>query len=110
MNKDNQPICETDEFGNKRWYLNGQYHREDGPAVEYSNGDKEWFLNDQYHREDGPAIELTDGTKCWYIHDQRHRVDGPATEYANGKKYWYYQGEYIKCSSQEEFEKIINLK
>ena len=29
------------------WYLNGQYHREDGPAVEYANGDKEWYLNDE---------------------------------------------------------------
>ena len=27
------------------WYLNGKLHREDGPAVERSNGDKEWWLN-----------------------------------------------------------------
>ena len=31
--------------GDKRWYLNGNYHREDGPAVEYPNGYKEWYLN-----------------------------------------------------------------
>jgi hypothetical protein len=24
------------------WFLNGKRHREDGPAVECSNGDKEW--------------------------------------------------------------------
>ena len=24
---------------------NNQRHREDGPAIEYSNGDKEWYLN-----------------------------------------------------------------
>ena len=33
--------------GYEAWYLNGQRHREDGPAVEYANGDKEWYLNGQ---------------------------------------------------------------
>ena len=31
--------------GIKEWFLNGKYHREDGPAVEYADGDKYWFLN-----------------------------------------------------------------
>jgi hypothetical protein len=26
-------------------YKNGREHRENGPAVEYSDGDKRWFLN-----------------------------------------------------------------
>jgi hypothetical protein len=29
----------------KRWYLNDQLHREDGPAVEWHDGYKYWFLN-----------------------------------------------------------------
>ena len=37
--------------------LNGKLHREDGPAIEDSDGDKYWYLNDKLHREDGPAIE-----------------------------------------------------
>ena len=38
--------------GNKYWFLNGQFHREDGPAVEYSGGFKRWYLNDRkYSRE-----------------------------------------------------------
>ncbi len=32
-------------------------HREDGPAVEYSNGEKEWYFNGLLHRVDGPALE-----------------------------------------------------
>ena len=36
-------ICDN---GDKYWFLNGKFHREDGPAVEYANGDKTWFLND----------------------------------------------------------------
>ena len=50
------------------WYnLNGQLHREDGPAVEYAVGTKYWYINGQYHREDGPAIEDASGGKSWYI-------------------------------------------
>jgi len=33
------------EDGNKHWYLNGELHREDGPAIEFANGDKKWYLN-----------------------------------------------------------------
>ena len=43
----NEPICETDGNGDKRWYLNGNFHRTDGPAVEYSDGTKYWFLNNE---------------------------------------------------------------
>ena len=52
------------------WYLNGQLHREDGPAIEYKDGYKAWYLNDNRHREDGPAIEFSDGCKEWYINDK----------------------------------------
>jgi len=53
------------------WYnLDGQLHREDGPAVEYVKGDKYWRINGQYHREDRPAIEYVDGSKEWYINGQ----------------------------------------
>ena len=57
------------EVGVKVWYLNGNRHREDGPAIEYWDGSKYWFLNDERHREDGPAIEHFDGTKVWYLNN-----------------------------------------
>ena len=53
--------------GDKFWYLNGNVHREDGPAIEWSSGSKEWWLMGKRHREDGPAIELPDGDKAWYL-------------------------------------------
>jgi len=53
--------------GTKYWYLNGNIHREDGPAIEYANGAKQWFLNGKLHREDGPAIERSDGSKEWWL-------------------------------------------
>ena len=43
-------------------------HREDGPAVEWSNGSKEWYINGKLHREDGPAMESSSGFHdSWYI-------------------------------------------
>ena len=57
--------------GDKEWYLNGQLHREDGPAIEWANGDKYWYLNGKYHREDGPAVERTNGDKDWYLNGKR---------------------------------------
>lgn len=45
------------------------------------------------HREDGPAIEYSDGGKAWYMNGKLHRDNGPAVEYANGEKSWYYRGQ-----------------
>jgi hypothetical protein len=56
--------------GDKCWYLNGERHREDGPASEYASGAKSWLLKGGYHREDGPAIECGDGSKFWYLNDE----------------------------------------
>ena len=87
-------------YGNKRWYLNGKPHREDGPAIEYVRGDKYWFINGVRHRVDGPAIEYADGSKSWYLNGKRHREDGPAVEYADGCKFWWINGESL---TEEEF-------
>lgn len=57
---------------------------------------------DQYHRLDGPAVEWYDGDKAWYIDGKRHRLDGPAVEYANENKYWFINGQSL---TEEEFNK-----
>ena len=54
-------------YGRKYWYLNGKLHREDGPAIEHSDGSKYWCLNGELHREDGPAIEDSNGCGSWYL-------------------------------------------
>ena len=61
-----------DKYGTVRWYKDGQFHREDGPAVEWNSGTKSWYLNDKLHREDGPAIEWSDGRKEWWLNDIQH--------------------------------------
>jgi (2Fe-2S) ferredoxin len=90
-----QPELKIDANGTKCWYLNGKYHREDGPAVEDSNGTKGWFLNGKLHREDGPTIEYPDGSKFWYLNGEYHCEDGPAVEYPDGSKFWYLNGKSV---------------
>jgi len=51
--------------------INGKFHREDGPAIEWSNGDKEWFKNGKRHREDGPAVEWFNEDKEWWLNGER---------------------------------------
>jgi hypothetical protein len=38
---------------------------------EYSSGDKYYFRNGGFHREDGPAVSHSDGTKDWYLNGIR---------------------------------------
>ncbi len=84
------------------WYFNGKYHRENGPAIEWTNGTKEWFINGKRHREDGPAIEYPNEDKYWLINGKLHRIDGPAVEYADGNKEWWINEEAL---TEEEFNK-----
>lgn len=84
--------------------------------------DREEHYNnkDQLHREDGPAIEMSNGNKYWYFEGKRHRADGPAIEYApdssgNGNKHWYLNGvemteeEFLAARKLSEFTEHINI-
>ncbi len=63
---------EIDEYGTKRYYKNDEYHREDGPAVEWTDGYKAWYFNGKLHREDGTAIEYVNGDKAWFLDDEEY--------------------------------------
>ena len=67
-------IVKVGENG-RSWYLNGELHREDGPAVEYANGNRRWYLNGHLHREDGPAVEYANGDRCWYLNNEQLTED-----------------------------------
>ena len=56
----------VDANGTKRWYKNGLLHRDDGPAVIWSDGRQEWWKDGNWHRDDGPAVICTSGTHYWY--------------------------------------------
>ena len=84
-----------------------EYVRKDGLFVEFG-GVKRWYKNNRLHREDGPAVEYSDVHKYWFLNGVLHRVDGPAVE-DDGNKYWYLNGNKIDCSSQEEFNRIVRI-
>ena len=51
--------------------MNGKRHREDGPAIERTDGTKEWYLNGKRHREDGPAVKRWDGDKEYWLNGEK---------------------------------------
>ena len=70
-------------------------HRDDGPAVEYSDGYKAYYQNDKLHRTDGPAVEHANGGKQYWQNGKCHRDDGPAVEFASGYKEYYLNGKKL---------------
>jgi hypothetical protein len=75
--------------------------------------DRVQYINEQgqFHREDGPAVEWNNGNKSWYINGRLHRLDGPAIEYYNGfngDKRWYLNGQ--KFSKEEWEQEVAKIK
>jgi hypothetical protein len=67
--------CEICIYG-KRWRnQEGNYHRLDGPAVEWDNGDTIWWVNGRRHRLDGPAVELGIIYKEWWVNGKELSED-----------------------------------
>ncbi len=90
----------------KRWYKDGNLHREDGPAIEWFNGNKSWYKNGKLHRLNGPAVDNWSGNKAWYRDGLLHREDGPAFEGFDGKKEWWVNGKRV--NSPNDLIKEIN--
>ncbi len=101
------PRMTIDEYGNKKWRVNGLLHREDGPAVEYVNGAKEWYLNVKIHNENGPALINKNGGKEWCVNGKLHREDGPAIENETGGKEWYLYGKHILFDPETWGQKVL---
>lgn len=59
INPNNEDECiieyntDINGCGYKSWFLNGKLHREDGPAIIWSDGLHEWWLNgSEYTKKD----------------------------------------------------------
>ena len=100
LHREDGPAVERSD-GTREWWLDGDLHREDGPAIEFPDGFREWWIDGQLHREDGPAVEFPSGTREWWIDGLLHREDGPAVEYGDGTRKWYLGGKQL---SEDEFE------
>jgi hypothetical protein len=88
-----QPTKTVLSDGNEEWRLNGQLHRDDGPAVTWEDGSEEWYQHGQLHRDDGPAVTYPDGTEVWWQHDRLHRDGGPAVTGEDGSEEWWQHGQ-----------------
>lgn len=74
------------------WWLDGQPHRENEPAIVYCNRThEEWLQHGNYHRIGGPSvIGHIGGTPYWWwwVHHKRMRT-------------WKQYREITKCSSSD---------
>lgn len=63
------------------YYVNGELHRDDGPAIECYHGDTSWFSYGKYHRTDGPAFESIDeDLREWYFNDKCYGTNDDFTK------------------------------
>ena len=72
------------ENGDIGYYVNGKFHRTDGPAFIYADGTQEWWINDELHRDNGPAIEWPDGSYSWYLDNNYYDT---VDDYLNANDY-----------------------
>lgn len=95
---ENDIYCFIFPSGTKAYFKIGvaNLHREDGPALIFTNGTYEYYFMGDKHREDGPAVVEYDGTKKWYRYGRLHREDGPAHITYNNIKYWYLDNKIAR--------------
>lgn len=86
------------------WIRNGEYHRIGGPALVEVGEVTEWWVDGQLHREDGPAVQYHDTTCVGYYHRGKlHNDVGPAVINLTGADdnlYAYYL-DGVKMSVDE---------
>jgi hypothetical protein len=75
MDKDMQPTLFEAADGHRAWKLNGEYHRTDGPAVEFVDGTLNWAFHGKFHRTDGPALIHADGSQKWFLNGRSYEFD-----------------------------------
>ena len=86
-------------------------HRQGGPAYigRNTNGTltvERWFFLGRLHREDGPAVKFSDGSQYCYFNGKSHRDHGPACMSADGRYKWFRHGKLYTPTAHE----IMNFK
>jgi hypothetical protein len=81
-------------YNDKGFYHKSFYYRS---GKEYY---KVYYRGYIVHRENGPAIEWSDGRKDWYIDGIKHRKDGPSQNIVVGQKLGIKMVYYIEKMDQ----------
>ena len=80
----------------ERWYdSDGNYHRDDGPAIIYASGHKAWLQHGRFHQDNGPAVIQANGDTEWYQYGKLNRTDGPAIEFADGRGFFWLNNRHL---------------
>lgn len=90
----------VDIYGTTTYIHKEVLHREDGPAVIYSNGTKRWYIDGLLHRIDGPAVEWATGQKQWFIHGVEHTEKSYWQQLAKGN--WITAFTHIFGNKEEK--------
>jgi len=105
--------------GDKWWYKEGEVHRLNAPAC-ISSGIEVWRVNGDLHREDGPAIKVKKGyynrydnwyhgiIEGWYRHGIRHREGGAAVIYKDKRREWWLNG--IKYTKEDYYKYLQTMR
>lgn len=80
-------------------------------VVEYLvNGTKYWHKEGKWHREDGPAIEYSNGNKSWYIEGKSYVEEiAIAGKFYLGKEKGKYDLEWFRFLTEEGIEEYPNI-
>ena len=66
----------SDQYGNQFWYKDDKYHRDDDfPAVIRADGTYIWYIDGIFHRENGPAVMYTNGVNFWWLDGVNYDFD-----------------------------------
>jgi len=95
-------IVENKDSFSRFWLKQGKIlHRENGPAMIYdhcdnNNSNHQWWINGERHRLDGPAVvSASQHILCeWWVEGMRHRLDGPAHISSFEEKYYINNVQY----------------
>jgi hypothetical protein len=82
-------------------FVNGEYHNENGPAVERTDGSEEWYIHNRRQSVGGRPSEIrSNGDKLWHQDGKLHRENGAAIERHNGERLYFLYGKQL---SPEQF-------
>lgn len=89
-------LCLIDYGPQQIWWEGRVRHREDGPAVTFTEGGEQWWQKGQLHRDGGPAVVYRCGYEEWRVRGQLHCLTGPALVHRCGC--WHNVGRCVKIN------------
>lgn len=58
-------------------------------VITYPSGDELYYVYGELHRVNGPAVKYANNTKKWYFYGKLHRIDGAAIIYSFNYSIFY---------------------